>query len=182
MNSCSKNPCPHIDQGILQSFDFSADRRSRILILGSMPGGESLKQRQYYAHHKNLFWHFMGIFFAAGWQLPYPKRLEKLRDSGVALWDAAQSCLREGSLDSNIKEAQPNDFSSLIETAPNIHTVFFNGRKAAELFRKLAAPEFPQIQRIEQITLPSTSPANASIPYDNKLSAWREVLKAAEKF
>ncbi|OXU15697.1 DNA-deoxyinosine glycosylase [Sedimentisphaera salicampi] len=181
MDCKSSSTKQRIAEYTLRSFPFSADARSRVLILGSMPGGESLRQQQYYAHPQNLFWHFMGEFFGAGRELSYQDRLEKLKSSGVALWDTARSCLREGSLDNNIKNAQPNDFDCLLRAAPNIHSIFFNGRKAAELFRKLAACKFPQTQRIEQITLPSTSPANASIPYEKKLAAWRTVLEAAKR-
>lgn len=33
-----------------QSFPPSIDEKSEILILGSMPGGKSLEEQQYYAH------------------------------------------------------------------------------------------------------------------------------------
>jgi hypoxanthine-DNA glycosylase len=99
-----------------------------------------------------------------------------LRKNGVALWDAAHTCFRKGSLDSNMTEAAANNFAALFATAPQIHTVFFNGQTAAALFRKLVLPELKR--ELELIILPSTSPANASIPPAKKKAAWRKVQAA----
>ncbi len=160
----------------IQSFPFSADARSRILILGSMPGAESLRQQQYYAHPRNLFWEFMGELFGAGRGLPCDQRLAVLRSNGIALWDVARTCRRAGSLDSGISDVQANDFSSLFEVAPEIHTLFFNGRKAAALFQKLVLPQLTR--HLTRITLPSTSPANASILKSDKKAAWKQLSAA----
>lgn len=147
-----------------------------MLILGSMPGAESLRQQQYYAHSRNLFWDFMGELFGAGRELPYEERLAVLRDRNIALWDAANSCVRPGSLDSNMTEIVANDFESLFAVAPKIQTVFFNGQKAAALFRKLVLPGLKR--EVELVTLPSTSPANASISRGNKEKAWMQIPRA----
>lgn len=160
----------------IQSFPFSADPNARVLILGSMPGEESLKQQQYYAHPRNLFWDMMGELFGAGRELPYEERLRVLREHGVALWDVAHSCRRKGSLDSNMTDVAANDFVSLFRTAPHIHTVFFNGQKAAALFRKLVLPNLDR--KLRFVTLPSTSPANASVSVKKKKAAWSQVRAA----
>lgn len=160
----------------IQSFPFSADRHARVLILGSMPGEESLKQQQYYAHPRNLFWNFMNELFGAGRELPYEKRLAVLRENRIALWDVAHSCRRKGSLDSNMTDVVANDFESLFEAAPKIHTVFFNGQTSATLFRKLVLPDLKR--ELKRITLPSTSPANASVPVEKKKAAWRQIRAA----
>jgi len=160
----------------IQSFPFSADENSHVLILGSMPGEESLKQQHYYAHPRNLFWEFMGELFGAGRDLPYGERLTRLRGNGVALWDVACACRRKGSLDSNMKEVEANDFKALFKTAPQIHTVFFNGQKAAALFRKRVLPNIGN--ELNLITLPSTSPANASVSLEKKKAAWAQVRTA----
>ena len=168
----------------VKSFDWSAAPDARVLILGSMPGAESLRKRQYYGHPQNLFWGFMGRFFGAGPALPYVERLRRLQTSGVALWDVAHRCRRPGSLDSSIESGsvEANDFASLFARCPGIHSVFFNGAKAAELFRRLVLPELADVHGgLCYQVLPSTSPANASIPFAAKLARWGAVKRAAAR-
>jgi hypoxanthine-DNA glycosylase len=161
--------------GKIQSFPYSANKHARVLILGSMPGEESLRQNQYYAHPRNLFWEIMGELFGAEREIRYEKRLKILRVKGIALWDVAHSCHREGSLDSNMVEVESNDFQSLFKTAPKIYTVFFNGQTAATLFRKLVLPKLDR--ELKLITLPSTSPANAAVSIETKRAAWAMVQR-----
>lgn len=169
----------HINEmSTIKSFLFSADRHSRVLILGSMPGEESLRQQQYYAHPRNLFWEIMGELFGAGRALPYEKRLAVLRQNRVALWDVAHSCRRKGSLDSNMTDVAVNDFESLFAKTPQIHTVFFNGQMAAALFRRLVLPNLKR--KLKFITLPSTSPANASISSAEKKAVWKQIRTVLE--
>lgn len=44
---------------LLHSFHPLAHASSRILILGSMPGEESLRRREYYAYRRNAFWRIL---------------------------------------------------------------------------------------------------------------------------
>ncbi|MFA5687722.1 MAG: DNA-deoxyinosine glycosylase [Kiritimatiellales bacterium] len=168
----------------IQSFPYSAHRNAKVLILGSMPGEESLRQQQYYAHPRNLFWDFTGELFGASRELPYEKRLAILRKSGVALWDVAHTCRRQGSLDANMTGVEANNFTALFKFAPEIHTVFFNGQTAAKLFHRLVVPELNssaaggRSRRLKFIILPSTSPANASVSRENKFAEWKKILKA----
>ena len=166
---------------VRKSFDYCARADAKVLILGSMPGEESLRQQQYYAHPRNSFWDIMGALFGAGRDLPYRRRLEQLTDHRIALWDVAHVCRRHGSLDSNIElpSVEPNNFAALFKRCPGITTIFFNGNKAAELFRKLILPKFAEKHPVlEYVTLPSTSPANASLSPARKLHRWREIQKA----
>lgn len=39
------------------------DDKTRILIVGTMPGEESLNQQTYYANFRNKFWHYMAATF-----------------------------------------------------------------------------------------------------------------------
>ncbi len=153
---------------------------AHILILGSMPGIASLRAGQYYAHPQNLFWRIMGELVGAGPGLSYEQRIAALRAANIALWDVLCSCERKGSLDSDIERNSlvANDFASFFRRHPNLTHVFFNGAKAEECYRKhvLSSPGIPPL---EYTRLPSTSPANAGIPYERKLEAWRVVLRAA---
>ena len=107
--------------------------------------------------------------------LPYERRLSDMLKHGIALWDSAHSCVRPGSLDSNIRDAVANDFESLFMEYVNIRKVFFNGRAAESLFRRhtkgMALPE------LEYLSLPSTSPANAGMTYEQKLVLWSVSVK-----
>lgn len=160
--------------------------RPRVLILGSMPGKASLERQQYYAHPRNAYWPIMGALFGAGPDLPYAKRLSRLTDCGIVLWDVLENCFRPGSLDASImdKTALPNDFASFFVAHDTIRHVFFNGRKAAEVFRRKVLPDLGgAIDAIELRTLPSTSPAHASRSYQEKLREWsivRDVLRGEQ--
>ena len=84
---------------IKHSFPPVARADARFLILGSLPGEESLRQVQYYAYRHNAFWRIMGELFSFSPDLPYPERLAALGRNRIALWDSLASCRREGSLD-----------------------------------------------------------------------------------
>ncbi len=154
-------------------------RQVRVLVLGSMPGAESLRRGEYYAHPRNLFWDFIEELLAIPRALPYRERLRRLNRCGVALWDVAAQCRRRGSLDAAIERASviPNDFAGLFPRLPALRAIGFNGRAAAELYTRLVLPSLDaRWQRIERIELPSTSPANASIPRANKRTCWSTLL------
>lgn len=164
-----------------RSFAYVADRSATILILGSMPGVASLKQQQYYAHPRNAFWPIMGEMFGFDRALPHPERLEQLRQNHIALWDVVHQCERPGSLDASIRPGSviANDFAALFQTHPHIRAIFFNGRKAADLYRKLMLPELAEPWRsFPRTTLPSTSPAHASMNRHQKFDAWLQIRMA----
>ena len=162
---------------IVCSFPPVSAPNARILILGSMPGKASLAANQYYAHPQNLFWRIMGELYGAGPELPYEQRLEILQQSGVALWDVLKECFRESALDSDIVEDSiiTNDFAGFFAQHPHITHVFFNGAKAEQAFRRYALPKLTHLPTLELVRLPSTSPANASIPLATRIAQWRQV-------
>lgn len=175
------NPGPRCDNVVemnkSQGFAAVARADARILILGSMPGVASLEAAQYYAFPRNAFWRIMGDLFGAGPQLDYPSRLHVLNDNRIALWDVIQACIRPGSLDSAIRDEgmETNDFNDFFERHPHVGHVCFNGRKAAELFKKRVKPGLAV--QCEYHVLPSTSPANAGKSYAAKLEAWSLLKK-----
>ncbi len=154
------------------SFPPLARKDARILILGSMPGLVSLDAHQYYAHPRNLFWPIMGALFGANPALSYDERLQVLQDHHVALWDVLQSCVREGSLDSDIACEVANDFTPFFKNHPHITHVFFNGAKAESAFRR-HVKDYPN--NLILTRLPSTSPAHAALPFAEKLSVWEQL-------
>jgi hypoxanthine-DNA glycosylase len=164
----------------IRSFPPVSDGNATVLILGSMPGKESLRQNQYYSHPANAFWKIMGELLGAHRHLPYEERLRALTTSHIALWDVLKSCERKSSLDSHIRSEQANDFTSFFKRHPHITHVFFNGTKAEQSFRKfvLEKQELPPLvfQR-----LPSTSPAHAGMRYAEKLELWKVIVNPPQK-
>ena len=162
---------------LLTGFDPITMPTANVLILGTAPSVASLAAQQYYAHPRNAFWRIMCALLNAPPDLDYAARAELLKRHEIALWDVLQHCERPGSLDSNIKKGseQANDFVGFLGKHPRIHTVFFNGQKAAALFEKLVAPGLAdRDRRLASVTLPSTSPAN-TIKFEKKLEAWQQV-------
>ncbi|MGC2458282.1 MAG: DNA-deoxyinosine glycosylase [Gallionellaceae bacterium] len=160
----------------IHSFAPAGNADAKVLILGSMPGRESLKQNQYYAHPLNVFWTIMGELVGAYPGLPYVERLSALKSSGIALWDVLASCKRESSQDAHIREEAANDFAAFFARHPHITQVFFNGAKAEQCFRKFVQGKHA-LPPLQFRRLPSTSPAHAGMRYADKLQAWRAVIK-----
>ena len=161
----------------LQSFPPSAAKGVRVLVLGSMPGVESLRQQQYYAHPRNAFWPIMGTLFGFSPALPYKQRLIRLNRAGVALWDSLGGCERSGSLDSNIRKPVPNDIPGLLKRYPEIHAIFCNGSASYQILKKYHGTLFERSD-LEIRQLPSTSPAAAIYSFEQKLKHWTAVKKA----
>lgn len=161
----------------IRSFPPIEKADARILILGSMPGAASLRAGQYYAHPRNHFWRIMGELLAIDPASPYEQRVHALQAARIALWDVLYSCMRKGSLDSDIEHSSLalNDFSTFFREHTEITHVFFNGAKAEECYRKNMRRSTAGTT-IEYLRLPSTSPANAAIIYERKLETWRAVL------
>ena len=161
-----------------RGFAPAARRDARVLILGSLPGEHSIRAQQYYAQPQNTFWRIMATLTGAGIEQSYAVRLAAMQRAGIALWDVAAAAVRPGSLDAAIVRAsvEANDFGALFARCRRIGIVFFNGAKAAELYRRLVLPVLAEPHASLPLRrLPSTSPAHAAMPYAAKLDAWRAV-------
>ncbi len=144
------------------------DDRTRLLLLGSLPGEESLARGQYYANPRNQFWRLIGAVIERDLVgLDYEARLESLLAAGVGLWDTVAEANRTGSLDTAIRGHQANDLQSLADSLPALRAIGFNGGKAASIGGKMLASD----TRHELIALPSSSPA-LTRPYPDKLAEW----------
>ena len=154
----------------MKSFSFPpiSSQDSKILILGTMSGTKSLELNQYYDHKQNNFWKFLFTIIGEEFSMDYQTRKNLLIKNKIALWDVLQFCDRVGSLDSAIKNEIANDFESFLNTHPQIEYIFFNGQKAEAFFKKYVHLE----KEYKSFTLPSTSPANASKTFQDKLREW----------
>ena len=154
------------------------DTATRVLVLGSLPGTQSLAQRQYYGNPRNHFWYLIGEVIGRPDlpALPYEDRLQVLSSAGIGLWDTIASAHRKGSLDTAIRDAEPAALTDLASNLPGLRAIAFNGAKSAAIGRKaLGACQW------QLIDLPSSSPAHAAMPLAEKRERWlalREFLAA----
>lgn len=153
------------------SFPPLIDADCTILILGSLPGEESLAKQEYYAHPRNAFWKIIFDLFEQEYSKDYTMKCRLLLNNHIALWDMIYSGKREGSLDSAIQQETPNNLAMLLEQYPKISKIILNGKKAESVYRK----NFSDIQ-IPVFTMPSTSPANARLSYLEKRNQWQTGL------
>ncbi len=163
-------------------FDPIAAPDARVLILGSLPSQQSLQKHEYYGNPQNIFWRVMGELFDAGPKIPYVKRADRLQQCGIALWDVLHSSVRPGSMDAAIDQstATPNDFQTFFDDHPMLELLCFNGKKAAQLYARLVAAQgIANTDRLEYKTMPSTSPAYASMQYDEKVRQWSAIRRSA---
>ena len=137
--------------------------KPQVLILGSLPSQLSIHTGQYYGNPQNAFWAIMGELFGSDPGRPYSARTRILTEQGIAVWDVLANSVRPGSMDSAIDQtsAVVNDFEG------------FNGQTAAKIFGDRANAEVQVVvENIECVTLPSTSPAYASMSFSDKLKRW----------
>ena len=150
-----------------RSFPPVADARTRLLLLGSLPGEASLAEGRYYAHPRNQFWRLVGALIGRDLvSLSYEVRLKTLRDARVGLWDVVASARRQGSLDAAIRDHSPNALPDLAATLPELRAVGFNGGTSA----RLGMPALAHTG-LTLLPLPSSSPAY-TLPFERKLEAW----------
>ncbi len=164
---------------LVHSFPPVSDTDARVLILGSMPGKASLMADQYYAHPRNAFWKVLSELFGVAIS-DYVSKKRLLKTHKIALWDVLKSCNRVGSLDSDIEADSMvgNDFLQFYQKHPKITHVYFNGLKAEQSYKKIVMPLLADagVSLFYQ-RLPSTSPANAALGFNEKLRAWRVITE-----
>ena len=134
--------------------------------------------QQYYAHPRNAFWKLIAAIFGVEGSLPYTRRVRLLTANRIALWDVLAAAERPGSLDSSIVHASvlANDFPAFFRAHPRVRRVFFNGRKAEQMYRRFALPKIgAAFAHLRYECLPSTSPAHAGMTFAKKLGRWRRI-------
>lgn len=152
----------------------------RCLILGTLPGKESLKRQEYYAHARNRFWRIISDLCNEVKPFTYEQKCDKLFRHGIALWDVLSSAERNGSLDRDISAGRPNDIAGFLKEHPGIKVIALNGNKAADYFDQYRAThELPGDIKI--LRLPSTSPANTGFSTTALTEKWRSISDYLDK-
>jgi hypoxanthine-DNA glycosylase len=148
----------------------------KVLILGSMPGGMSLAKNEYYGNPRNHFWPILFELFKAQPIEDYEGKISFIKEKGIALWDTIGSCYREGSLDANIKDEQPNDIIGLLKEYKTIKLIACNGTKSYQTFMKSFSVE--SMNKVEVVKMPSTSPIPGQYTktFAGKVEEWGKIL------
>ncbi|MFB9109392.1 DNA-deoxyinosine glycosylase [Flavobacterium gyeonganense] len=154
------------------------DNSNKILILGTMPGDQSIAKQQFYGNKGNHFWKIIFTIFNEEYIDSYEDRKIFLKKHRIALWNVLASCVREGSSDSKITNETVNDFVNFHTQYPNIHYVFFESKSAAKFFYKYSTPQAGIFYQI----LPSTSGLHAGISFNQKVEMWKIVAETANEF
>ncbi len=158
---------------------------SRVLILGTMPSPKSREQGFFYMHPQNRFWTVLPKVF--GETLLHPnkstdiesavnERRDFLLRHKLALWDVLASCSIKGASDSSISREIPNDFMPIFRGA-KISNVFFTGKTAYNIWKKLCANLYEKGFNLTCTALPSTSPANARCSVDMLVEEYSAIKK-----
>lgn len=148
---------------------------SKILILGSLPSEESISKQEYYAKPANRFWRVLSAIFNASTPTSYSEKINLLKANHIALWDVINHAVREGSLDSAIKDEELNDIIHILHEYSSIHTIVFNGTKAYNSFNKHIG-EIRVGRDIKIFKLYSTSSTNAKFNLDKLIENWKPVF------
>lgn len=160
----------------LLSFNPVLPATPKVLIVGSMPSKKSLEQRQYYGHPRNHFWPIIYELFNEERVDDYMDKIALIKRHGIALWDTIGACYREGSLDTNILDEEPNDIVGLLRKHPTIKLIACNGTKSFQTFNKYVA--FDQTMNIDVIKLSSSSPipGRYTKTFVEKVEEWKQIL------
>ena len=158
---------------VCHTIDPIYDKESRILILGTLPSVKSREHNFYYSHPQNRFWKVVASILGCSEPLSIDEKKQMLIKNKIALWDVIESCTITGSSDSSIKNAKPNNITSIL-MGSNIRSIYGNGQTAYQLYQKLCYPN----THMEMIKLPSTSPANASYDLERLTTEWKVILKS----
>ena len=153
---------------IIHPIDPVYDENSRVLILGSFPSVKSREAEFFYGHPQNRFWKVLAAVFHRAVPVTVEEKRALLLEEGVALWDVIASCEIQGSSDSSIKDAVPNDLTSILETA-RIEAIYVNGKIAEKYYKKYLLA----VTRRKAVCLPSTSPANAAWNLARLVESWQ---------
>ena len=154
-----------------------------VLVLGSLPGDESIRRQEYYGNPRNMFWKVMAAVFEDSVPESYPDKKVFLARHHVALWDVYASAERQGSLDSNIHNISPNDIPGFLIEHPSIKAIALNGGKSARAFKSMRKESAAAFDGVSIFSFTSTSPLSISAgwPLERIVQQWKQILTAYER-
>lgn len=156
------------------SFDPIVDDKCQVLILGTLPGEKSLREKQYYCHSGNRIWRILANILNVPIPPFYEDKIKMLLEHGIALWDVAHSAIRQNSSDSDIQNEIANPIANFIQKHPSIKTIAFNGQTAYNKYCLHIGVHFPNIH---MIILLSSSPANCKYSDMEIIGNWKQIFE-----
>ena len=157
---------------VKRSFPPVADARTRVLVLGSLPGEESLARSQYYANPRNHFWRLIGAVTGAR---PRPPPLRgpapgPARGPGRPL---GHGRLRDPARQPRRRHPRPAGPTTSPISPPGCRSFARSASTAASRPRS-ACRSWPARPDLALIPLPSSSPAYTR-PFEEKLAEWMKL-------
>lgn len=154
------------------------DKDCKVLINGSILSPKSREYECYYGHPQNKFWKIIcGLWSEEDPKTPSLRHKFALQHH-IALWNVIDECDIVGASDSSIKNVIPNDMNKIMNGA-NIQAIFNLGRKANDLFEKYCVQELNS--SVPHYYLPSTSPANAAMKFEEISAQFRIIRDIIDK-
>lgn len=159
-------------KNIIHQFEPVYTPQSKILMLGTMPSPKSREQGFYYGHPRNRFWRVVSDVRGEKEPQSIEEKKAFLIRNNIAIWDVLYSCDIAGADDNSIKNPIPNDISRILNKS-DIRAVFATGRKAESLYKRYCLNDIG----MDITGLPSTSPANCRITYEQLYQAYSIINK-----
>lgn len=157
---------------VTHAFQPVYDSRSRILVLGTMPSPQSVRNGFYYSHPQNRFWPLLSALLNEPLPHTPEEKAALVLKHGIALWDVLAECEIKGASDASIRKPVPNDFTRILGST-RIDSIYTTGKTAYKLFQKHVAPIIGR----NAVCLPSTSPANQALfPWEKLFETWKQLL------
>ena len=154
----------------------------RIIILGTLPGGESLEHKQYYYSNSNRIWKVLCYLTGEPMPADYSQKKALLAKYHIVLWDYYESAIRPGSDDKDIRDARPNNIAGFLAEHPTIKVIGINGfgkyLKFGERIKRSLA-DVPGMANVRILRLPETSGGNANYGWgvlDNLAKVWKQIF------
>ena len=154
-----------------------------ILILGTLPGGESLEHRQYYYSNSNRIWKVLCYLRGEPMPIEYDHKQAQLAKYHIVLWDYYESAIRPDSSNNNdILDSHPNDIPPFLSPHPTIKTIGINGfGKYKDFGRKIARElaQIPALADVRVLRLPETSGSNKNYGWgyvENLAREWAHIF------
>lgn len=144
---------------------------SKVLILGSLPSVESVKQGFYYMHPQNRFWKVLSIIFQEDvYSMNIEKKRQFILKHDLSLYDVIAACDIHQSSDASIRNVSYTNIKEIIDQT-EINKILLNGKTAYQFFLK----EYPEYKDMA-FCMPSTSSANAKVKIEDLVQYWRSAL------